>query len=174
MLIEQQAIGRGGQAFVTCICYNVFSRSLTRLMESSPVPLDSFGSLMMGDVVTIHSVYTLVVHFFEKSSLRVRLYMLWMIPSSIYALFFQTLLSAMTGYNGSYNSRRNLCEYPTNWRQPFPRHSYKQRPLDKRSRGLTFAWSTTLYMTALVLVYLTNMCCTTSQMPVLWSIYKEA
>jgi hypothetical protein len=73
-------------------------------MESSPVPLDSFGSLMLGDVATITSVYTLVAHFFEKSTLRVKIYMLWIIVASMYALSFQTLLSAMTGYNGSYTT----------------------------------------------------------------------
>lgn len=73
-------------------------------MESSPVPLDSFSALMLGDVTTITSVYTLVAHFFEKSTLRVKIYMLWTIVASMYALALQTLLSTMTGYNGAYTA----------------------------------------------------------------------
>lgn len=157
---------------MTFICYQVFSRSLTRLMESSPVPLDSFGSLMLGDVASISSVYTLVAHFFEQSALRIKLHVLWIIVSSVYALFFQTLLSAMTGYNGRYfltRRHRNSTD------QPQPLHSllYKQHSPNQRNHGPIFAWSITLYTMAPVSVSSMSTCCIIKQTQTLWAPCKK-
>ena len=69
-------------------------------MERSSVNLEVFESLALSDTVSVASIFVLMKDFVAKGTARARFSMLWIILASVYALFFQTLMSAMTGYSG--------------------------------------------------------------------------
>jgi hypothetical protein len=71
------------QGLVIFICYQVFSRSLTRLMERTPVSFNVFKALTLRDVAPISSICTLLRHFLERSTLPVKIHMIWMIMDLI-------------------------------------------------------------------------------------------
>jgi hypothetical protein len=87
---------------MSSICYHVFSRCLTRLMEQSSVTIETFDAIASRGSMSTSSIYTLIKHFFCNSTTRARLCMAWVILASTYALLFQTLVSAMTGYAGEF------------------------------------------------------------------------
>jgi hypothetical protein len=96
-----KVIGRGGQALLTFISYRVFSQCLTRLMEQSSVTISTFESISLRGSTSINSIFLLIKDFLANTTARARFCMGWVIFASLYMLFFQTLLSAMTGYVGT-------------------------------------------------------------------------
>jgi hypothetical protein len=99
-LMKTQVVGRGGQAILAFISYRVFTKCLARLMERSSVTLAVFESLTLRDAISVSSILVLMKNFFMNGTVRAKLSMFWIIIASMYALFFQTLMSAMTGYSG--------------------------------------------------------------------------
>ena len=69
-------------------------------MEYSSVNLVVFESVALCDILSVFSVFVLMRDFVAKGSTRAKFSMLWIIVASVYALFFPTLMSAMTGYSG--------------------------------------------------------------------------
>ena len=99
---ENQLVGRAGQALLTYISYRVFTKSLSQLMAQSPITLAVFESITLRDATTLTSIFVLIKSFTSNSTTRARVSMLWIISASLYALLFQTLVSAMTGYSGTW------------------------------------------------------------------------
>ena len=69
-------------------------------MEHSSIDLVVFESLALCDTLSCFSIFVLIKDFVAKGTTRAKFSMLWIIIASVYALFFQTLMSAMTGYSG--------------------------------------------------------------------------
>ena len=69
-------------------------------MEHSSIDLVVFESLALCDTLSCFSIFVLIKDFVAKGTTRAKFSMLWIIIASVYALFFQTLMSAMIGYSG--------------------------------------------------------------------------
>ena len=82
------------------ISYRVYAKSLTTIMEQSSVTLEVFESITLRGGTSVSSIAMLVKDFLTNATNRGKLSMTWIIGASVYALLFQTLVSAMTGYSG--------------------------------------------------------------------------
>ncbi|KAK5080944.1 hypothetical protein LTR05_008260 [Lithohypha guttulata] len=96
-IVWDVCIGRGGQALLAIVTYQVFTKSLTRTMEETPVSHDTFKAITLQND-TIAGLYLLTKDFLRTSGGRARVAMFWTILASVFVLALPTWLSAMTGY----------------------------------------------------------------------------
>jgi hypothetical protein len=69
-------------------------------MEQSSVTISTFEAINLRGSTSIISIFALIKDFLANTTTKARFCMGWVILASAYTLFFQTLLSAMTGYVG--------------------------------------------------------------------------
>lgn len=77
--------------------YKVFTKALTRTMESSPVSSETFKAMTLQND-TIFGVLKLMRDFLKTGGTRAKVAMFWTILSALFVLLVPTWLSAMTGY----------------------------------------------------------------------------
>jgi putative Ca2+/H+ antiporter (TMEM165/GDT1 family) len=70
-------------------------------MEQSSVPISTFESISLRGSTSVISIFLLIKDFLANTTISAKFCMGWVIFASLYALFFQTLLSALTGYVGT-------------------------------------------------------------------------
>lgn len=80
--------------------YRVFTKCLTRMMERSPVSLETFESVTLQNS-SGRALVNLIRDYSTNGGARAKLSVSWMILSLSYVLGFPTLMSAMTGYSGT-------------------------------------------------------------------------
>ena len=96
---KAQVIGRGIQGILGFTMYRAFSKSLSRIMERSPVSFDTFEAVALQDS-SVRAFVGLIKDYFTNRGTRTKLAASWMILAMSYVLMFPTLMSAMTGYSG--------------------------------------------------------------------------
>lgn len=99
-------VGRGGQAFLVFIAYAVFTKSLMRFMENSPVSYGTFEALTF-QTTSISSVFRLLRDFYTNATIRAKVAVFWIVLASLWVAAFPTFASAMSGYSP------NIGEYIT-------------------------------------------------------------
>jgi hypothetical protein len=70
-------------------------------MESSPVSFDTFEAVALQGS-SVQALVGLVKDYVTNRGIRAKLAVSWMILAISYVLLFPTLMSAMTGYSGTY------------------------------------------------------------------------
>ena len=87
--------------------YRAFTKSLARQMERSSVSFGTFEAVALQGV-SVRAWASLVEDYFTNSGVRAKLTVSWMIFALSYVLIFPTLMSAMTGYSGTYWQSGNV------------------------------------------------------------------
>lgn len=98
-------VGRGGQALLALFTYVVFTKGLTRRMQNTAVPHDTFKAITLQND-TFFGLWRLITNFTKFGGHRMvanRVWMVWMILSAGFVLLVPTWLSAMTGYVSDLN-----------------------------------------------------------------------
>lgn len=95
-------VGRGGQAFLAIFTYTVFTNALTRTMETSSVPHDTYKAITL-QIDTAWGLFLLVKNLPRTGDRRAKGALIWTIVSASFVLLFPTWLSAMTGYVADIN-----------------------------------------------------------------------
>ncbi|OHF02726.1 hypothetical protein CORC01_01827 [Colletotrichum orchidophilum] len=90
--------GRGGQALLTWISWQVFADYTTTSMQVKPVTYDFFCTIFLQDQPGFRSTWQMIRDFARSRGLRSRFMMVIMVLVTIFILCFPTLGSAMTGY----------------------------------------------------------------------------
>ncbi|KAL9618766.1 MAG: hypothetical protein Q9160_006560 [Pyrenula sp. 1 TL-2023] len=91
-------IGRGGQGFLAWISYLVFSKSLIRFMENSPVSYGTFEALTF-NTAGLLTIIRLMKNYYTNATIRAKFAIFWIIVASIWVAAFPTFASAMSGYS---------------------------------------------------------------------------
>ena len=89
--------GRGGQALLTWIAYNVIKESVNWIMESQPVTYRFFVNTVMSPI-GFTSLSPLGSFVFSRTSVHHKLLAIWMTIAVIWVLLFPSIAGAMTGY----------------------------------------------------------------------------
>jgi hypothetical protein len=98
---RSQAIGRGVQGILGLIMYRAFTKCLARVMERSAISFDTFESVTLQGS-SMRALVNLIKDYFTNPGPRAKLALSWMILALSYVLVFPTLMSAMTGYSGTF------------------------------------------------------------------------
>ena len=91
-------VGRGGQAILLYVAFNVFTMTLSRTMEADPVSYGTFESMAFTSP-TFVSPFILIRDFVTNKGLRARVAVAWTIIASFFVLAFPTLNDTMSGYS---------------------------------------------------------------------------
>lgn len=91
-------VGRGGQGFLAWISYLVFSKSLIRFMENSPVSYGTFEALTF-NTASLSTILRLGKNYYTNATVRAKFAIFWIIVASIWVAAFPTFASAMSGYS---------------------------------------------------------------------------
>jgi hypothetical protein len=92
--------------------YRVFTKCLTRMMERSPVSFETFESVTLQNS-SVLALVNLIKGYSTNSGARAKLSVSWMILALSYVLGFPTLMSAMTGYSGTYWHSQRPYGFPS-------------------------------------------------------------
>lgn len=90
-------VGRGAQAGLAVFSYRVFTKGLSRTMETSSVSHDTFKAVTVQSG-TASGITVLGKDFFKNRTPRAKLAIFWTILAGVFVLVVPTWLSAMTGY----------------------------------------------------------------------------
>ena len=91
-------VGRGGQAILLYVAFNVFTMTLSRTMETDPVSYGTFESMAFTSP-TFVSPFILIRDFVTNRGLRARAAVAWTIIASLFVLAFPTLNDTVSGYS---------------------------------------------------------------------------
>ena len=91
-------VGRGGQAILLYVAFNVFTMTLSRTMETDPVSYGTFESMAFTSP-TFVSPFILIRDFATNRGLRARAAVAWTILASLFVLAFPTLNDTVSGYS---------------------------------------------------------------------------
>ncbi|KAH0845417.1 hypothetical protein FOPE_11188 [Fonsecaea pedrosoi] len=91
-------VGRGGQALLAVVTFQVSSQYLALAMREAPVSYNTFESLAFVPPSLIRTG-RLAVDLMTNRGWRARLIMVWIILSSLFVLSFSSLITAMSGYS---------------------------------------------------------------------------
>ncbi|KAF2728109.1 hypothetical protein EJ04DRAFT_504600 [Polyplosphaeria fusca] len=94
-------VGRGGQALLAFVSWQIFARYLTTSMGVQPVTFSTFSAIFLHHEPTVMSLYRMSRDFATRQRLRSKIAMVFMLVTTGYILAFPTIASAMTGYNGN-------------------------------------------------------------------------
>jgi hypothetical protein len=100
-VIWDVVVGRGGQALLTLVSWNVFTKYVTTSMQVAPVTFSTFRTIFIHGDATIVGVWRLLRDFSRKHGLQSRVAMTFMIATMVLILLFPTFASAMTGYSAN-------------------------------------------------------------------------
>lgn len=102
-------IGRGLQAVFAAACYLVFTQSLQKSMELSPVAYGTFEALTF-DQASISQALKLIRNMSTSQGIPGKIRVAWMIFASMFVVAFSTLASAMTGYSAQLEPRFTITD----------------------------------------------------------------
>ncbi|TID18941.1 hypothetical protein E6O75_ATG06062 [Venturia nashicola] len=108
--------GRGGQAVLAAISYQIIKRYITSAMEASPISYGTYKTLFLRDGISFTGVIDLIREFSTHRPLTSSWAMNWMVLSAIFVILFPTLISALSGYSSNnhayiFDGSGNLMDY---------------------------------------------------------------
>ena len=99
-LLTYMTLNLPGQGLLGYVAYSVFTKSLVRIMEQTPVSYETFEAITFHNT-TLFSLWLMIKNYTTNGGSRARVAILWMLFASLYVLAFPALMSAMTGYDSN-------------------------------------------------------------------------
>jgi len=93
--------GRGGQALLTIVSWNVFTQYVMTSMHISPVTFGTFRTIFVQGEASLLGVWRLTADFSRRRGLQSSSAMVFVVATMVFVLAFPVLASAMTGYSAN-------------------------------------------------------------------------
>ncbi|CAO2653004.1 Nn.00g024150.m01.CDS01 [Neocucurbitaria sp. VM-36] len=100
-IIWDVVFGRGGQALIALVSWQVFAKYLTVSMETAPVSFLTYRTVFLQDQSLVVAIPRIIRDFSFRLRLKSKAAMFFMITTMTFILAFPTFGSAMTGYSGN-------------------------------------------------------------------------
>ncbi|OTB15936.1 hypothetical protein K445DRAFT_22256 [Daldinia sp. EC12] len=91
-------VGRGGQALMAFLSWNVFADYVTTSMEFAPVTFTVFSFIFLQDEPSFLLTLGMIRAFIFNRGLKSKLAMVFMVLTMLFIIAWPTVASAMTGY----------------------------------------------------------------------------
>lgn len=99
-IVWDNVVGRGGQAFLGYITYQISSQYLSMAMREAPVPYSTYEAFAFVPPTFIR-ILRLIRDLLLHRGMRARLIIVWIVLSSLFVLSFSSFATAMAGYSSN-------------------------------------------------------------------------